>query len=139
MDDATGAAVGGVTSGKEEERTAISEFFDIYKGMNPEELEIPQSMRGRDFRIISEEVLVPDALQVSAEADKEDKGTNKKGGGKRGRGKGRGKKQKKRNYQLHQNHLKLLLYNHNKYHHIHKVNKYIYIYIYTYKYFMHII
>ena len=107
-----GAAYGGKTSAELtkpeaqseaviEDRTAISDypgdfdkysqetFLKIYSEMKSNELLIPQSMRGRDFRIISEDVLVP--ILVQSESDQKDE-QSKKGKKKRGRGKRRRKR-----------------------------------------------
>eukprot|EP01084_Bolivina_argentea_P255762 430314_1 len=84
-DKASAAAAAEVTPPPEDEedveKTAMSDypgvfdkysqqrFIDLYSAMKEGDLVIPQSMRGRDFRIISEEVLVPIALQPSKDKE----------------------------------------------------------------------
>merc|ERR1719410_1219364 len=71
-----------------EDRTAISDypgvfdkysqetFLKIFSEMKTDALLIPQSMRGRDFRIISEDVLVP--ILIASDAEEKEETKNKK-------------------------------------------------------------
>ena len=95
-----------ITTTQEEERTAISDYpgtFDkydqdkfvkVYESMTNQQLVIPQSMRGRDLRIISEEILIPVILKPEDinddnDDDQDDKKTNRKRGSKKKRRKKR--------------------------------------------------
>merc|ERR1719203_2164748 len=85
-----------------EDRTAISDypgkfdkysqdtFLEIYRAMKADALEIPQSMLGRDFRIISDGVLVPIVIAQDEEEKEESFGKKKKKNKRKGRRKRKG-------------------------------------------------
>merc|ERR1712129_59448 len=89
-----------------EDRTAISDypgdfdkysqekFLSIYKQMERNDLVIPQSMRGRDVRIISEDILIPKMIASDDEDEAQERKrnrNNRKRNTKRRRGRGRGR------------------------------------------------
>jgi len=89
-----------------EDRTAISDypgdfdkysqekFLSIYKQMERKDLVIPQSMRGRDVRIISEDILIPKMIASDDEDEAQERKrnrNNRKRNTKRRRGRGRGR------------------------------------------------
>merc|ERR1712154_739412 len=90
-----------------EDRTAISDypgdfdkysqetFLKIYSEMDKKDLLIPQSMRGRDIRIISEDILVPKLIASDSEQDDDmdkQRKRNRKRNTKRRSGRGRERK-----------------------------------------------
>merc|ERR1719334_2852080 len=99
----SGAAAATATAA-EEETTLVSDypgvfdkypmetFLEIFAQMkDANDLEIPQSMRGRDFRIISDDALMPVALaptEPEPDSDFDDDHKDRVRG--RGRGRGRG-------------------------------------------------
>lgn len=90
-----------------EDRTAISDypgdfdkysqetFLKIYSEMDKKDLLIPQSMRGRDVRIVSEGILVPKLIASDSDNEDDDadrqRKRNRKRNTKRRRGRGRGR------------------------------------------------
>ena len=66
------------------------EFIKVYETMTNDQLGIPHSMRGRDSRIISEEILIPVVFAPEpGESDEDDKKVQRKKGGKKKRRKKR--------------------------------------------------
>jgi len=104
----TAAAAAAAASAAEEETTLVSDypgvfdkypmetFLEIFAQMkDANDLEIPQSMRGRDFRIISDDALMPVALaptepEPEPDSDFDDDHKDRVRGRGRGRGKARG-------------------------------------------------
>merc|ERR1719228_2143842 len=79
------------------DKYSMATFLEIFQTMEEKgDLDLPQSMRGRDVRIISDEVMLPVAVAPMEDT----KDLDEDGGGrgrrrrKRGRGRGRGRKKK---------------------------------------------